>query len=415
MSAAESSGIDVKLRELALKALQGPFPDAVPSNPALLRLRALGTVLWLDTGVLEEASELWHAELSALTTNNTLANQVVQTGAMDDAARDAVRELRSSRPGIGEDELLMELGFVVNCRIALRLVRALNARVSVELHPSVADDVERTVAWARRYHAVCPERFTIKIPLTPAGYCAVARVRKLGIPVNYTLGFSARQNYVAAVVSNPSYCNVFLGRLNSVVVDNGMGDGRYVGEKATVATQVALRELRKAGRTETRLIAASMRAASQVTDLAGTDVYTIPPKVVRDFLSVSIDPDTISDQVSRVFKVDLKPGVDPNLLGPLWVISPDLRSLADDLAARGGETLTPADVSAADRDHRTHLFYSFSPEDVAEIREHGKIPDLRRWIDRDIAIDDLMTQCALQSFAVDQAALDDRLCRLANA
>src|SRR5438093_1430366 len=83
--------------------------------------------------------------------------------------------------------------------------------------PEVAEDIDRSVHYAERYFAVCPERFIIKIPLTPEGYCAVARVRAKDIPVNYTLGFGARQNYLAAILSKPTYCNVFLGRLNQVI------------------------------------------------------------------------------------------------------------------------------------------------------------------------------------------------------
>src|SRR5205823_2936437 len=187
----------------------------------------------------------------------------------------------------------------VNCHIALRLVKAFGARVSVELHPAVADSIERTVHFAERYYRVCPERFTIKIPLTPEGYCSVAQTRAKGIPVNYTLGFSARQNYLAALISNPTFCNVFLGRLNAVVSDNHLGDGKFVGEKAAHATQMAVRELRASARTQTKMIAASMRAPSQVADLAGADVFTIPPKVAKEFIASSPDPASLSSLTER--------------------------------------------------------------------------------------------------------------------
>ena len=74
----------------------------------------------------------------------------------------------------------------------------------------------------------------IKIPLTPEGYLAVRILRKEGMPINFTLGFSARQNYLAARLSNPNYVNVFLGRLNQVVIENSVGGGELVGEKVTL-------------------------------------------------------------------------------------------------------------------------------------------------------------------------------------
>ena len=46
-----------------------------------------------------------------------------------------------------------------------------------------------------------------------------------GLPINHTLGFSARQNYVIARIGRPRYVNVFLGRLGSFVATNELGDG----------------------------------------------------------------------------------------------------------------------------------------------------------------------------------------------
>src|SRR5689334_5490257 len=89
------------LAELARNVTHAPERVPAPaSDPALAKLNQLGTHLWLDTGILEEASKLWRREMSALTTNNTLANQVVQTGIMDDVIQNAIRQIRGVEPGI---------------------------------------------------------------------------------------------------------------------------------------------------------------------------------------------------------------------------------------------------------------------------------------------------------------------------
>ncbi len=402
--------VDEKLRATAEDALNFVGRKNAESDPTLARLRELGTELWLDTGNLEEAQSLWTSQFSALTTNNTLANQVVQTGILDGIVSEAVKDVRETQPDLTEQQEVMELGFIVNCHIALRLVKAFGVNVSVELHPAISEDIERTVHFAERYYAICPERFYIKIPLTPEGYCSVARVRAKGIPVNYTLGFSARQNYLAAVLSNPTYCNVFLGRLNAVVADNRLGDGKLVGEKAAMATQVALRELRAAGRSQTKLIAASMRDPSQVAALAGVDVYTMPPKVAKAFVESKPDTAMLSSQVGHAFDVEFLPGVDEKSIEVLWAIDDKLMALTDDLAKRGGVNLTGDDLREADTRYATNLFHRFTTLERTDIREHGKIPDLGRFKhDHDISLDDLMTQSALQSFVVDQNALDDHL------
>jgi transaldolase len=288
-------------------------------------------------------------------------------------------------------------------------VRSFGARVSVELHPALADDIDQTVHYAERYYAVCPERFIIKIPLSPDGICATARVQARGVPVNFTLGFSARQNYLVTLLARPAYVNVFLGRLNQVVSENGLGDGKYVGEKATLASQAAVRAQRTEGRTETRQIAASMRTAAQMTDLAGVDVYTVPTKVVKEFLASPPPPEQIKSQLDRAFEVTLAPDADTQRISVLWTIDDRLRALGDALNRRHAAMLNGEDLRQADADFGTGLFHRFSPEEAAAIRAQGKIPDWGRWQKTSVALDDLMTQSALQSFAKDQAALEDRL------
>ncbi len=388
------------------------LPTRVPApgtQPGLDKLNALGTRIWLDTGNLEEASKLWHSEMSALTTNNTLANQVVQTGVMDSVIANAAARIREIEPGISIEDLVLDVVFVVNCQIAQRLVAAFGVLVSVELHPAVSQNIEQTVRYAQRYYAVNPDHFIVKIPLTPEGYCAVARVRELGIPINYTLGFSARQNYLAALLSKPNYVNVFLGRLNAVVSDNHLGDGKNVGEKVTIASQAAIKELRDADASiPTHQIAASMRNADQMVSLAGVDVYTVPPKAMAEFFTKGLTPEQIELKTGVEYPVSFVPEADVAAFEKLWTIDDTFRTFAAGLAARGGSKLTGDDLRDADRAAGTALFSGFTPEEQATIRQDGKIPQLAKWITR-ASIDDLMTESALQSFITDQNAFDDHI------
>jgi transaldolase len=401
------------IEELARDVTHAPARIPTPaSDPALAKLRQLGTQLWLDTGNLEEAAKLWRRELSALTTNNTLANQVVQTGLMDDVIQNAARRIRDVEPGLSPDDLVMDVVFVVNSHIALRLVKAFDALVSVELHPAVSHDIEKTVSYARRYYAVNPDRFIVKIPLTPEGYCAVAHARADGIPINYTLGFSARQNYLATLLSRPNYVNVFLGRLNQVVLDNRLGDGKNVGEKATLASQAGVRELRTAHPDiPTHQIAASMRSAEQMIALAGVDVFTIPPKAVEEFYAQGHRPEDLTSRLNETYAVELNADADRSRVEILWTIDDRFRKFAQELANRGGVNLTGDDLRRADRDHGTKLFADFTAEEQAAIRAHGKIPETARWQGR-ASLDDLMTESALQSFTTDQNAFDDHIRKL---
>jgi len=402
--------LDEVIHNLSVAVL-GNHREEFASDPLLAKLTALGSELWIDTGDLEKAREIWKKELSALTTNNTLANQVVQSGVMDEVIGATVKKLKDVASHLSVEELVLEIGFVINCKIALRLVEAFKTHVSVELHPAVSRDIERTLHFARRYYRVCPEYFIIKVPLTPEGLLSVRHLRKENMPINFTLGFSARQNYLAARLSNPNFVNVFLGRLNQVVSDNAMGSGENVGEKVTLATQRALSEVRKTRNGITsRLIGASIRNGDQVAALAGLDVLTIPPAAMKEFQTSGRDTATV---VSKV-QTDLAPGIDSSSshakkFPALWEVPESFHAFVDELMNRPDlHTMTGPQLVKSCEAKGVNLFHGFSASDLKKIRDHGKIPRLGDW-GNNVALDDLMTTSALESFSKDQDALDGRI------
>jgi len=403
-----SQKLDEVLHGLAFEKIEGASPKN-ESDPLLARLKALGTEVWIDTGELEKAQEIWKDELTALTTNNTLANQVVQSGVMDQVIKDTVEKINREGLDLSAEEMILEVGFVINCKIALRLVQAFKVKVSVELHPAMSRSIERTLHFGRRYYKVCPEYFTVKVPLTPEGYLAVRALRQEGVPINFTLGFSVRQNYLAARLANPDFVNVFLGRLNQVVMDHKAGTGELVGEKVTLATQRALRSAREDHKeVESRLIAASIRNGEQVAFLAGLDVLTIPPKAMKEFQESGKPPEDVISHIDD----SIEPGVDlqhplAQRISTLWELSDEFKDFVDALVAR--PDLDSMQGEQLDEIARSvNLFHPFSDADLKKIQEHGKIPDLSAWPES-VALDDLMTQSALQSFTKDQNALDERI------
>ena len=399
----------------------GERADEFASHPLWARLRDLGSELWLDTGNLDDAAEQWTREFRALTTNNTLLNREVHRGVYDDLIREAAH-LLDAEADLSDHDRMLELAFILNACHGLRLVESFDAYVSVEEHTDLAHDVAAAVETARRYHAICPERFIVKVPLTPAGLLATRRLSDEGVSVNHTLGFSARQNVMIARLGRPAFVNVFLGRLGSFIKTNGLGGGAQVGERATLASQRAVKTLRDAGRTPSRQIAASFREPAQVRDLAGVDVLTMPPKVARGFLDLGLRPDEVLDRTGESYRPGLAPGVDPGAVGlpTLWDVDERVGACLDALDREDLEAFTPSDLVAFFADHGCgDLLVDWTDEQVAASAAEGKIPDLGNWRDGlasgEVGLDALMTLAGLNAFVADQQAMDAHVAEVVEA
>ena len=405
-------------REIILEGFEpqfGKLTEKFSADPLWSRLAEVGTEPWLDTGDIEAISKLWTREMKAVTTNNTLLNREVQKGTYDELVPRAARLLKE-RCGLSGQELIREIAFILNAYHGLRLVERFDAYVSVELHTDLSQDLERTAAYAERYHQICPERFYVKIPFTAEGILAARRVGKKGVPINLTLGFSARANLVVAAVADAAYCNVFLGRLNQVVIDNKLGDGKDVGERSLAASQAVVKRLRDEGASSTRQIAASMRTGEQAFMLAGTDVFTMPPKVAEEFHSLGVKPSEVISLTERDFSPQWAAGVDPEALSlnDLWEISDELVDKAKSVAGKiTPETDGPALRRMLKEAGIGAILPEWSAADFERAGQDGKIPHLEHWKkglgEGRFGLDALMTLSGLASFTVDQTQMDERI------
>jgi len=113
------------------------------------------------------------------------------------------------------------------------------------------------------------ENVVIKLPLTLNGLKATKYFFDKGIKTNVTLCFSANQALLAAKVG-ATYISPFLGRLDDINLDG-------------VELIENIRQIYDNYGFETQILAASIRSPNHVTQvaLAGSDVATIPPDVIR--------------------------------------------------------------------------------------------------------------------------------------
>ncbi len=390
--------------------------QGLPSSDRWRSLAAAGTALWLDSGDVEAVRKLWTREFTALTTNNTLLNKEVQKGIYDQLIPRAADLLRKCDPKVSPERLVLEIAFILNAVHGLRLVRTFDADVSVELHTDLARDTEASYQYGKRFHAIDPDRFIVKIPLTPEGIVAARRLGREKIEVNFTLGFSARQNQLIALVARPAFVNVFMGRLNSFIQDRKLGDGRNVGEKATLASQRALRALNTRRGSRVRQIGASIRSGQQCHDLTGLDVFTIPTAAAEDYLKLALSPGAVRDRTAEDPPVALNAGLDlaTEKLDDLWDVGGPLPGALAALEREDLDALAGSDLVAFLSKHGVgDLFPKLTAAEAADLAQDGKIPQHTRWKERvqagTASWDGIFTEAALASFAADQRQLDERI------
>ncbi len=108
----------------------------------------------------------------------------------------------------------------------------------------------------------------------------------------------------------------------------------------------------------------------------------------------------------------IEPGIDPQhslakRFSELWELSDEFKNFVDALVARSDlDSMQGKELDEIAQS--VNLFHPFSKDDLQKIQDHGKIPNLDSWPES-VALDDLMTQSALQSFTKDQNALDERI------
>jgi transaldolase len=365
-----------------------------------------GTELWLDTGDVDEAEANWATEMAALTTNNSLLNNEIQKGIYDifiTEAKGVVRDLP-------QEERVKEIAFILNARHALRLALKFGGYVSVELHTDTAHDIKAIQNYGRRFHDICPEQFIIKVPYTAEGLIGARLLKDCGVKINFTLGFSARQNVLVTRVSRPDYVNVFLGRIGAYMINNKLGDGSGAGEKAVISSQNWVTGLSAENPWQTKQIAASLRNYNQLELLAGVDVFTMPPKVAaagHKELSGKF-----SSRTHENYDVSIFDSAKDAHIGKFWEVDSKVLKLSERLAAKIPATGSEL-VHIAHEEGCEDMFPSLSKEEKGFIVSDGKIPVHSRWEKKisegKIAPDTLLTLAGLASFTVDQEMLDQRI------
>ncbi len=172
-------------------------------NP-LLQLHELGQSVWLDnidrtllaSGELQRLVE--RGEVQGVTSNPTIFQKAIQTCNEYDSTIHALSTAGRDTLAIYDEIAGRDIRDAAD--VLAPVYDASEGRdgyVSIEVSPTLAHDVDGTVAEAKRlFAAVGRPNVMIKVPGTPAGVTALTELTAAGINVNATLLFSP-DNYEA--------------------------------------------------------------------------------------------------------------------------------------------------------------------------------------------------------------------------
>lgn len=152
----------------------------------------------------------------------------------------------------------------------------------------VAIDADGMVKEGRKLAKIA-DNVAVKLPLTWDGLKACRTLSDDGIDVNVTLCFSANQALLAAK-AGAAFISPFIGRLDDIHID-----GMELIEE--------IRQIYDNYDFQTEILAASIRSPNHVklSALAGADVMTAPPSVIRSLVS-----HPLTDKGLEAFLADAK-------------------------------------------------------------------------------------------------------------
>ena len=209
------------------------------------------------------------------TTNPTLILKAVALPAYRELLTDAARDVDAQS---AVDRLLVRFGQEILSIVPGRVSTEVDARLSFDTEATVS----RALALIERYAAagIAADRVLIKIASTWEGIRAAERLERDGVHCNLTLLFSFAQA-VACADAGVTLVSPFVGRIYDWYRKR---DGRDFAaeEDPGVLSVRRIYEYFKHFSYPTEVMGASFRNSGQILALAGCDLLTISPDLLRE-------------------------------------------------------------------------------------------------------------------------------------
>jgi transaldolase len=211
-------------------------------------------------------------------------------GVVDSALKWAKNESKDKSPAavtkLAVDRLAVEFG--------IEILKVVPGRVSTEVDARISYDTQASIEKARfligLYEAagIKRDRILIKLASTWEGIKAAEQLEKEGIHCNLTLLFGFHQA-VACAESGVTLISPFVGRILDWYLKSTGKTSFPPPEDPGVISVTTIYNYYKRHGYKTEVMGASFRNVGEITELAGSDLLTIAPKLLAELDSMTTE------------------------------------------------------------------------------------------------------------------------------
>ena len=249
----------------------------------LQQLRQM-TIVVADTGDIQAIEQYKPQDA---TTNPSLITAAAQTPYYKQAIEDVLLQAKKDLGSGAQDKDVAALAFK---RLAVvfgeKILKVIKGRVSTEVDARLSYDTDATLDIAHsiieQYEkdGVSRERVLIKIASTWKGIKAAEKLEKEGIHCNLTLLFGMHQA-VACADAGVTLISPFVGRILDWYKKDTGKDYQGAEDPGVQSVTKIYNYLKKFGY-KTQVMGASFRNIGEIKELAGCDLLTISPNLLKE-------------------------------------------------------------------------------------------------------------------------------------
>lgn len=261
------------------------------------------TLVVADTGDIQSIEQFKPQDA---TTNPSLITAAAEMPIYAELVDSSLKEGRKLAGESATDgDVVAQAIDILSVEFGQRILAIVPGRVSTEVDARLSFDTPGTIAKAHKLinmyerRGIAKERILIKIAATWEGIRAAERLEAEGIHTNLTLLFGLHQA-VACAESGVTLISPFVGRiLDFFLKQRGVASIPAQEDPGVLSVQTIFHYFKHHGH-KTEVMGASFRNTGEILELAGCDLLTISPKLLKELASTDGDvPRKLDAAVAR--------------------------------------------------------------------------------------------------------------------